>query len=93
MPLITANKLWMKIDRTYATKETTTRLQSALLGSDHNRNWATFDSCFFFSTRAHASRLMSGGAIPARRYRSSTLVGFRHLVIALHAVLSSESSA
>ena len=52
-----------------------------------------FDSCFFFSTRAHTSRLMSGGAIPASRYRSSMLADFRHPVIALHAVLSSESSA
>ena len=35
---------------------------------------------------------MSGGAVPASRYRSSTLVGFRQPVIDLHAVLSSESS-
>ena len=41
---------------------------------------------------AHTSRLMSGGAIPASRYRSSTLVGIRQPVIALHAMLSSESS-
>ena len=52
----------------------------------------SLDSCFFFSTRAHTSRLISGGAIQASMYRSSTLVGFRQLVIALHAVLCSESS-
>ena len=52
------------------------------------REWATFDSCFFFSNRADTSRLMSGGAIPARRYSSSSLVGFRKPVIALHAVLN-----
>ena len=51
-----------------------------------------FDSCFIFSTRVHTSRLMSGGAIPASRYMSSTLVGFRQPVIAMHAVLSFESS-
>ena len=73
MSFITANNIWMEINRTYATKETT-----SLLGSDH-----TFDSCFFFSTRAHTSRLMSGGEIPASRYRSFTLVGFRQPVIAL----------
>ena len=28
---------------------------------------------------------MSGGAVPASRYRSSTLVGFRQPVIDLHA--------
>ena len=28
------------------------------------REWDTFDSCFFFSTRAHTSHLMSDGAIP-----------------------------
>ena len=35
---------------------------------------------------------MSGGAIPASRYSSSTLVGLRHLVIDLHALFSSGSS-
>ena len=48
------------------------------------REWATFVSCFFFSTLAHTSLLMSGGAIPASRYSSSTLVGLRHPVINLH---------
>ena len=38
------------------------------------------------------SRLMSGGAIPAIRYKSSTLVGFRQPIIDLHAVLSSDSN-
>ena len=31
------------------------------------REWATFVSCFFFSTLAHTYLLMSGGAIPASR--------------------------
>ena len=39
------------------------------------REWAAFVSCFFFSTLAHTSILISGGAIPASRYSSSTLVG------------------
>ena len=35
------------------------------------KEWAAFVSCFFFSTLAHTSLLMSGGAIPASRYSSS----------------------
>ena len=56
------------------------------------REWATFVSCFFFSTLAHISLLMSGGTIPESRYSSSTLVGLRHPVIDLHASFSSGSS-
>ena len=52
------------------------------------REWAAFVSCFFFSTLAHTSLLISGGAIPASRYSSSTLVD-RHPVIDLHASFSS----
>ena len=51
--------------------------------------WAAFVSCFFLSTLAQTSLLMSGGAI---RYSSSTLVGLRHPVINLHASFSSGSS-
>ena len=46
------------------------------------RGWAGIVSCFFFSTLA---LLMSGGAISASRYSSSTLVGLKHPVIDLHA--------
>ena len=53
---------------------------------------ALFVSCFFFSTLAHTSLLMSGGAIPASRHSSSTLVGLKHPVIDLHASFSSGSS-
>ena len=56
------------------------------------REWAAFISCFFFSTLTHTSLLISGGAIPASRYSSSTLVGLKHPVIDLHASFSSESS-
>ena len=38
------------------------------------REWATFASCFFYSTLAHTSLLVAGGAIPANRYSCSTLV-------------------
>ena len=61
-------------------------------GTWPSREWAAFVSCFFFSTLAHTSLLMSGGAIPASRYSSSTLVGLRHPVIDLHASFSSGSS-
>ena len=56
------------------------------------REWAAIVSCFFSSTLAHTSLLMSGGAIPASRYSSLTLVGLKHPVIDLHASLSSGSS-
>ena len=56
------------------------------------KEWASFVSCLCFSTLAHTSRLMLGGAIPDNKYNSSTLVGLRHPVIARHALLSSESS-
>ena len=52
------------------------------------KEWTSFVSCWAFSTLAHTSRLMLGGAIPDK-YNSSTLVGLRHPVIAL---LSSKSS-
>ena len=54
--------------------------------------WVWFVSCLAFSTLAHTSRLMLGGAIPDNKYNSSTLVGLRHPVIARRALLSSESS-
>ena len=56
------------------------------------REWAAFVSCFFFSTLAHTSLLMSGGAIHASRHIASILVGPRHPVIDLHAPFSSGSS-
>ena len=46
-------------------------------------------SCLVFSILAHTSLQMSNGTIPARKYRCSTLVGFRHPVTALHALFSS----
>ena len=51
--------------------------------------WATFFSCFAFSTLTHTSLLIPGGAISASRYSSSTLVCLRHPVIDLHASFSS----
>ena len=56
------------------------------------REWVTLVSCFFFSTLAHTYLLVSGDAIPASRYSSSTLVGLIHPVIDLHASFSSGSS-
>ena len=53
------------------------------------REWASFVSCLVFSILAHTSLWISDGAIPARKYRYSTLVGFRHPVTALHALFSS----
>ena len=56
------------------------------------KEWALFVSYLAFSTLAHTSRLMLGGAIPDNKYNSSTLVGLRHPVLARHALLSSEPS-
>ena len=56
------------------------------------RKWTAFVSYILFSTLAHTSLLISGGAIPASRYSYSTLVGLRHPVIDLHASFSSGSS-
>ena len=56
------------------------------------KEWASFVSCLAFSTLAHTSRLMLGGAILDNKYNSSTIAGLRHPVIARHALLSSESS-
>ena len=53
------------------------------------REWTAFVSSFFFSTLSNTSLLMLGGAIPASRYSSSTLAGFKHPVIDLHASFSS----
>ena len=53
------------------------------------REWTSLVSCLVFSILAHTYLRMSGGAIPASKYRSSTLVGFRHPVTDLHALFSS----
>ena len=58
-------------------------------GCSPYREWASLVSCLIFSVLAHTSLRMSGGAIPARKYRSSTLIGSRHPVTALHALFSS----
>ena len=49
-------------------------------------------TCLVLSICAHTSLLISDGAIPASKYKTSTLVGFRHLVIAIHDWLTSGSS-
>ena len=67
------------------------RLSSSVsAGTWSCREWAAFVSCFVFSTLAHAS-LLIGGEIPVSRYSSSTLVGFKHPVIDLHASFTSGS--
>ena len=53
------------------------------------REWASLVSCLVFSILAHTSLRMSGGAIPASKYRYSPLVDFRHHVTALHALFNS----
>ena len=56
------------------------------------REWTVFVSYFFFSTLAHTSPLMSGGAILSSRHSSSTFVGLKHPVIDLHGSFSSGTS-
>ena len=56
------------------------------------RECAAFVSCFFSSTLAHIYLLLSGGDIPASRYRYTTLVVLRQQVFDLHGSFSSGSS-
>ena len=49
-----------------------------------NKKWLSYFVCLVLSTLAHTSLLISGGAIPAIKYKSSTLVGFRQPVIDRH---------
>ena len=53
------------------------------------REWTSLVSCLVFYILPHTSLRMSGGAIPASKYISSTLVGFMHPVTALYALFSS----
>ena len=48
--------------------------------------------CLVRSILAHTSLLMSGGAIPANKYKSSTYVDLRHPVIVRYALVSSGSN-
>ena len=65
-------------------------LVSHLSGS-HFLTSVTCSICLVRSILAHISLLMSGGAIPANKYNSSTYVGLMHPVIARHALFSSGS--
>ena len=76
----------MEISRTYATKETTSSY--SLLGYDHIESGLRLIPVS--SPLEHIHHVLC--QVVRFRYRSATLVGFRQLVIALHAVLSSESS-
>ena len=59
---------------------------------DINRECASLLTCLAISIRAHTSLLKPGGETLASKYKSSTLVGFRHHMIVLHDWLSSGSS-
>ena len=89
-PCTASNHLRREVSRLHTTQEySSSTLAFSLPGSDHIESEPTLVSCLVISTRAHTSLRMSGGAIPASKYRSSTLVGFRHPVTALHALFSS----
>ena len=88
LPFTAAYDFSMEVSRSYGAKEASL-FKRPSAGTWPCREWAAFVSCFFFSTLAHASLLMSGVAIPASMYSSSTLVGLRHPVIDLHASFSS----
>ena len=47
------------------------------------KEWAPFVSCLAYSTLAHTSRLMLGGAIPDK-YNSCTLGGYIPLLVGMH---------
>ena len=88
LPFTAADDFFREVSRSYGAKEAF--FYSA--GSWPCREWDAFVSCFFFYTLAHTSLLISGGAIPASRYSSYTLVGLIHPVLDLHASFSSGSS-
>ena len=48
--------------------------------------------CFLLLCRDVVALLTSGGAIPARRYTFSTVVGLRHAVMERHASFRARSS-
>ena len=56
-----------------------------LAGVCPNREWVSLSTCLVLSTLAHTLLLISGGAIPASKYKFSTFVGLRHPVMARHA--------
>ena len=53
--------------------------------------WSSVASCSFLSTLAHTFLRISGVAILASKYKSSTLDTLRHPVISLHALFISGS--
>ena len=90
LPFNAADDFCREVSRSYGAKHSLFKRLSA--GTWPCREWAAFVSCFFFSTLARTSLLMSGGAITASRYSSSRLVGLNHPVIDLHVSFSSGSS-
>ena len=56
-----------------------------------NREWVSLVGCFCVSTLSQTFLLIAGGTIPNIKYKSSTLVGFRHHVADRHAWFCSES--
>ena len=60
-----------------------------LAGVCPNREWVSLSTCLVLSTLAHTLLLISGGAIPASKYKFSTFVGLRHPVMARHAWFNS----
>ena len=61
-------------------------------GIGQYREWVYLVDCFRLSTIAHISLLNAGGAILNSKYKSLTLVGFRHPVTDQHAWFSTGSS-
>ena len=90
LPFTAAGDFCREVSRSYGAKEAFS-LQASPAGTWPCREWAAFVSCFLYSTLAHTTLLMSGSAIPASRYSSSTLVGLKHPVIDLHASFSTGS--
>ena len=75
LPFTAADDFYREVSRSYGAKEAFSLQASSLLEPWSCREWTAFVSCFLFSTQAHTSLLVSGGAIPASRYSYSTLVG------------------
>ena len=61
-------------------QETVSRLQAFGSWNLTKQRVGLSGDCFCLSTLAHTSLLIAGGAIPDIKYKSPTLVGFRHPV-------------
>ena len=92
LPFVTSYDFCREVGWFHTCQEVLSWLQAVLAGMWPNREWVSCSICLVRSILAHTSLLMSGGAIPDSKYKSSTYVGLSHPVIDRHALFSSGSN-